>query len=273
MEQQPSALPIEITFMRHGFSEANAAQRADKRGEDMTPHLGVYDKHDFEQRLHPEGITQAKQARAYMLDNGLAPEDYDDHHASPFYRTLETAAYVGGENCEWLPEIRLIERDWGAYGAMLMKERQEQFPHTERMKALSSFFARYDGGESIYDTVFRVRNYIGTLAREATDKRILAVTHGEFMWATRFLIERMQPPEWQELDGDKTQRIGNCALLQYSRANPEDPDEVKRSLANGWRRMIDPINPQKSPYGGEWVKLEGKKRYRGSQLLNTLDSN
>jgi broad specificity phosphatase PhoE len=175
-------LPLEITLVRHGRTKANEAQQADKNGEDMTPHMEVFEVHDYEQRLSAEGVEQAKTARRYMLANGMAPEDYDAQYVSPFHRTLETAGYLGGEDTLWLPDIRLIERDWGVYGATTIEDRRAKYPETERMRGLSPFFARFDGGERVADTIFPVLSWIGTLAREQSGKRVVAVTHGEKMW-------------------------------------------------------------------------------------------
>lgn len=274
MEVLDVTMPLEVTMVRHGLSKPNEAQRADKRGEDMTPHLEVFNMHDFRQELAEQGIQQAQTAGNYMRANDMDPKDFDRRDVTMYNRGMQTAAYLSGQDdCEWLPEIRLIERDWGSYGAMTIKERQERYPDTERMKTLSPFFARFDGGESMHDVVYRVRDYLNTLNREATDQRVLAVTHGELMWAARFVIERMTPHEWQDLDGDKTQRIGNCAILQYSRMNPEDPEDVKRSLSNGWRRMLNPLDPDNSPFDGEWVKLPGKRLFTPKQLLQMSKNN
>ena len=57
----------------------------------------------------------------------------------------------------------------------------------------SSFFTRLDNGKTYADVVYRVRDFIGTLDREMGDKRVLAVSHGELMWAMRFVVERMLP--------------------------------------------------------------------------------
>lgn len=268
---QHASMPMELVMVRHGRSRANEAQQADKRGDDMTPHSDVFDIHDYAQRLSPVGVEQAKTAREWMVANGLAPEEFDERYVSSFHRTMETAAYLGGPACQWLVDARLIERNWGHYGAMTIKERQERYPHTERMKQLSSFLVQFDGGESIYSTMYPFRDFLGTMYREKVDKRVLVVSHGERMWVARFVIERMTIDEWQRLDADKTMRIGNCALLQYRRQNPEDPEDVVTSFSSGWRRMIDPVEPEKSPYGGEWCKLPGKRHFTGQQLLAMIE--
>jgi broad specificity phosphatase PhoE len=194
-----------------------------------------------------------------MIDNCLAPEDFDQRYTSPFYRTMETAAKLGGEKSTWLPEVAIVERDWGLYGATPKKDRDEIFETVNHMKDTSSFFARLTNGESILDVNFRVRDFLGKLSREAAGLRVIAVTHGELMWTARFVIERMMPYEWQDLEANKSLRLGNCSILQYSRTNPSDPDDIVESLSSGWRRIYDPVNPERSPYKGDWHKLVGKR--------------
>jgi broad specificity phosphatase PhoE len=269
MERLPTK-PMDFVLVRHGESEANVVQHAEKHGEDHHALEGIYERSDFMHPLTQRGIEQAKVTGQWLRDTGMAPEDFDERYVSTFTRTMETAAYLGGVATLWLPETRLIERDWGMYGATPMSIRTKQYAETERRREQSTFYTRYDGGESIPDVVGRVRDFISTLDREMTDKKVLAVTHGELMWAARFVLERMLPYEWQALDKDKAMRIGNCAVLWYSRQNPEDPNDISPTMSTGWRRIVDPNEPEKSPYGGEWVKLPGKRRLSGAELLELV---
>lgn len=263
-------MPMDLVMMRHGQSEANVVQGLEKSDVPHPQTNAIYARHDYEQRLARDGLTQPLLARDWLLAQGIAPEQFDEAYVSPLYRTLETAAILGGQACLWLPETKIIERDWGIFGATPLNERRVRFADTERMKQLSSFFTRFDGGESMYDVTMRFRMFLDTLSREKSDQRILAVTHGELMWAARFVIERLMPHEWQAMDGDKTLRIGNCCLLWYSRQNPEDADDVRLSLSDGWRLMYNPVEPQTSPYGGEWQKLSGKRRFNAQQINELL---
>lgn len=288
------AMPETLVLVRHGLSEANIVQRlegyvakeklmVDDMGnyevsdEAIRPfvdkYIGafalrdeIYDRPDFGQRLSHEGTEQAKVAGDWLRKNLIAPENFDERYSSPFNRTMDTAIALGGSKSTWLADFRIVERDWGIYGATPRDKRPDLFPHTEKGKDVASFYVRYDGGESILDTVMRVRDWTDTLARDNKDKSILAVTHGELMWAERFHIERMLPQEYQALDADKSLRIGNCCLLIYTKVNPEDPEEKSSSLSGGWMRMVDPVEPDKSPYGGEWQKLPGKRRFSAEQL-------
>ena len=260
------AMPLDLVLVRHGLSEANIIQRSEKADRPHPDLAQGYGRQDYLQRLSQEGIVQAEIAGRWLREHVIAPEDFDERYVSPFNRTMDTARHLGGPDSGWLPEFRLIERDWGQYGATPKQDRPELFPHTDRAKEEASFFARLDGGESIGDVAYRVRDFMDTLSRDMGDKRVLAVTHGELMWAARFVIERMLPQEWQALDLDRGLRIGNCCIMWYSRTNPEDPGEVRGALSAGWLRMVDPVEPERSPYGGQWQELPGKRRFTGRQL-------
>lgn len=261
------AMPLDLVFVRHGLSEANVVQRAEKDGVAHEALPDIYARQDYLQRLSVEGAAQAEAAGEWLRRHCRPPEAFDERYVSPFNRTMDTASHLGGPDSGWLPEFRLIERDWGQYGATPREDRPERFPHTDRAKEEASFFARLDGGESIGDVAYRVRDFLDTLSRDMADKAVLAVTHGELMWAARFVIERMLPQEWQELDLDKSLRIGNCNILWYSRRNPDRPEDVRSALSAGWVRLVDPIDPERSPYGGAWQSLPGKRRLSGDDLL------
>lgn len=264
--------PLHLVLVRHGQSEANVVQKRDKPGLDPHPlQESVYERVDSHQRLTSEGRSQAIAAGEWLMHQGLDPESFDERYVSPYVRTMETAGLLGGPDTLWLPEVRLIERDWGAYGATPAAQRAERFPDTERARAQSGFFARYDGGESISDVVSRFRDFLGTLARDFPDRRVIAVTHGELMWTARFVIERLLPEEWNELDDDESMRMGNCCVLEYTRVNPLDPDEVRSSLSRGWCRIVNTDRPT-SPYGGGWRELHGKQHRSGAELLELADA-
>lgn len=301
------AMPETLVLVRHGLSEPNKIQRLEKHQEEGTLILGeqpgeyeirglddnpnavefiernigilqfkdqIYDRPDNLQRLAaPEGVEQARIAGQWLTANFLPPSQFDERYTTTFNRGIDTGIEMSDEPCLWLADFRIVERDWGIYGATPREDRPNLFPHTEKLKEGASFYVRYDNGESIMDTAMRIRSWIDTLDRDNGDKKVLAVTHGETMWAARAVIERMMPQEYQDLDADKTLRIGNCCIMICTRTNPEDPDPELRaaSLSSGWMRMIDPVEPEKSPYGGEWRKLPGKRRFSEDQLRAIVD--
>jgi broad specificity phosphatase PhoE len=261
--------PMEMLFIRHGQSEANVVQHAEKHGsaEAELAEL-IYGRHDFEHPLTSLGVQQARAARALLVSEGVMPEEYfDEHYVSPFDRTVETMAFVTDGRVDPLPEVRLIERDWGIYGSTPMQERLTRFAETERRRGISSFYTRYDGGESTPDVIGRFRDWLITVNREKTNQRILAVTHGDLMWTARYVLEGMSPQQWHAMEEDKRLRIGNCCLLWYSRRNPDDPEDISPTITGGWRRMVDPYEPEKSPYDGAWQRLAGRTRLSGAEIL------
>lgn len=259
-------MPNELVFVRHGQSEANIIQKADKNGErhEMTQH--VNDRPDWQQRLSKLGIEQAMLAKKWIDENLGGVATFDFRYFSPFLRTRETAAYVGGEECgDWIIEDRIVERSWGIYGALPKAERERKFAYTAKHYRQSPWYAKLDGGESRYEVSSRWRDFQGTLHREAAGKRVIAVTHGDFIGIARYNIERMLPEQFEEIEADDSQTIKNCTIVHYSRVNPNDPTDVREKLS--WRRMIYPTEVENSPFGGEWVELPRRPRYTGADLL------
>lgn len=266
------AMPQDLVLVRHGQSEGNIVQRAFKDGGSMEVPPEFLNIPDWKYRLSEEGIKQAEITGEWLQEEFGGPpgEVFDAKLVSPYLRARETAVYIGGPACEWLIDNRLPERDWGVYNSVLPSERDQHFPHEERMRQLSSLHWRPTGGESLDKSVqFRFRDWLGTLHREHEAKKVLAVSHGEFMWVARYVLERMLPEEWEEADENKSQRIYNTSVLHYTRVNPEDSSQVEPYLT--WRRMVVPWDEAKSPFGGEWQKLPGKRLFSGEELLRTLD--
>ncbi len=274
-------LPMDLVLVRHGQSEANVVQKREKdidaavaNGEmDVSPlpeAVAIFSRHDSQQRLTSDGRSQASTAGEWLAENELRPQDFTGRFVSPYNRTLETAVLLDPE-ATWTPDARLVERDWGEYGSTPAPNRKHRFPDTERMREASAFFARMAGGESIFDTSFRVREFLGMCAREFADERVIAVAHGEVMWATRFVLERLMPHEWQALDEQDDQRIANCTVLQYTRVDPHGSGERADSLSSGWRRITDPVNG-KSPDGGEWCRLPGKRSLTAAELMAVVEA-
>lgn len=259
-------MPRDLIFARHGQSEANIVQKRDDHGIEQSIATKIFARPDWQQRLTAQGVEQAKAAREWIEQNlgGLA--SFDALYVSPFYRTRETAAYMGGPDIEgWTIDDRIVERSWGVYGKVPRAEQRSQFPLTAAEKAANPWYIRLDGGESMPDVYGRFRDFQGTLHREQVDRRVFVVSHGDFINAARYGIERMTPEEWEELDGNSDYTIRNCTLLHYTRVNPNDPTDIRTKLH--WRRYIYPDHPELSPDGGQWVELPERRRYNGSELL------
>ena len=263
-------MPKDLLFIRHGESEANIVQKHDDHGLGMDVTQEIFARPDWQHRLTDKGIEQAKRAKEYIDRElgGLA--SFDSLYVSPFFRTRETAAHVGGLALEgWTIDDRLIERGWGVYGKMSRAEQKERFPLTAAEKASNPSYVWLDGGESMGDVYGRFRDFQGTLHREQSESRVAVVSHGDFINASRYGIERMMPEEWKEIDDDRQYKIRNCTLLHYTRVNPEDPSDVQPKLR--WRRYIYPDAVDESPNGGEWFQLPERRRFSGADLLAQIE--
>lgn len=266
------SMPLELVMVRHGQSEANTAQRLDKAGKRHERAEEIYDRVDWQQRLSKEGVQQAVVAGQWIERNirgGV--KGFDIKLVSPYLRTRETAAHLGGVGAEgWRIDDRIVERYWGAFGRLNLEQQETTFPHTAKLKVLDPWYASLDGGESPASGVrLRFRDLLGTLHREASDKRVILVSHGEFMWVGRQVLERTLPEEWVAMDTDKLLEIRNCSILQYTRVNPENPNDVDTHMR--WMRFIYPDAPERSPYGGSWQRLKRQREFSGADLLDHLE--
>lgn len=263
-------MPREILFIRHGESEANIVQRSDNHGLEAELAHAIFGRPDWQNRLTERGIEQAKIARTWIDRElgGLAA--YDALYVSPFMRTRETAAYVGGPELEgWTIDDRIVERSWGVYGKLPRAEQRAKFKMTAAEKAANPWYTRLDGGESMPDVYGRFRDFQGTLHREQAGRRVAVVSHGDFINVSRYGIERQLPEEWELLDEDERYTLRNCTLLQYTSVNPEDPEDVRTKL--NWRRYTYPDAPQESPDEGRWVELPKRRRFSGTELLAQVE--
>ncbi|HAC56573.1 TPA: hypothetical protein DCF80_03645 [Candidatus Saccharibacteria bacterium] len=265
------AMPNDLIFARHGQSEANIVQKSDDHGVDPSVALQIFARPDWQHRLTDLGIEQALAAKAWIDRElgGLAT--FDALYASPFVRTRETAAFMGGEALEgWTYDDRVVERSWGVYGKVPRAEQRSQFPLTAKEKLENPWYTRLDGGESMPDVYGRFRDFQGTLHREQAGKKVFVVSHGDFINAARYGIERLTPEEWERLDSDPNYTLRNCMLLHYTRVNPNDSNDVRAKLH--WRRYINPVDIATSPDGGNWVELPERRRFSGAELLQQVEA-
>lgn len=130
-------------------------------------------------------------------------------------------------------------------------------------------YVRLDGGESLMDVNGRIRDIQGTLHREYPNGRVMMVTHGDFMNAWRYEVEYLLPEEWEAIDRDSATTFRNCALLQYSRVNAEDPADIDSHLR--WMRFVYTNATNESPYGGNWVEMAKRRRYTADELLEQVE--
>lgn len=259
-------MPNDIIFVRHGQSEANIIQKLSRNGGAHAREEAINDRPDWQQRLSRKGIEQAKIAKLWIDEHLGGVDSFDGRYVSPFLRTRETAAYVGGMSTgDWTIDDRIVERSWGVYGTVPRAEQRSQFPLTVKLHSSTPWYVRFDGGESMPDVYGRFRDFQGTLHREQSERRVIVISHGDFINVARYGIERMRPEQWEAIDSDPRFTIRNCSITHYTRINPEDQNDIRDKIT--WRRMIYPDAVEESPDGGEWVELPARQRFSGAELL------
>jgi broad specificity phosphatase PhoE len=223
------ALPMDLIVIRHGQSEANTKQK-DPRGN--TPNDG----RDNLTRLTQTGIAQAKAAGAWLRGNGLSR--FDRYYTSPYIRARQTATLLALDGA-WTIDNRWRERNCGAASQGINGQQQHKW------------YWRPGGGEALGTEVRqRFESILQTLRQEASDRRVIAATHGKFMTVVRFVMERMSAEEW--LQRDRQELIENCQILHYSRRSPKTgavASEIR------WMRSVCPWDSSCSWYEGQWIEL------------------
>lgn len=256
------AMPEELVLVRHGHSEGNLAVDYSKQGDDSfyTPDFRERPGHRW--RLTEEGRGQAKTAGQWILKN--ISEEFDRYYVSPYIRAKETAGLLDLPDAKWRIDPRLRERDWGDISSLPRSEFKKLYPQNAFIKETDALYWRPPGGESIMDVrINRVRSVFDTLHRETPNQKILIVTHGEFIWATRPEIEYMSDEEWLEADNDPLQKINNAQVIHYSKTNPRTGEKDKylswvRSICP-WRNSIDI----------EWTPIE-RYTFANEELLEQV---
>jgi NAD+ kinase len=254
-------MPNDLIIIRHGHSEGNLAVETAKLGDNSfyTPEFRERPGHQW--RLTKEGQAQAVTTGEWLQKN--IDIDFDRYYVSPYIRTRETAGLLNLPNTEWRISQRLRERDWGDIDAIPLEEFKNIFPHNALRKEIDALYWRPPSGESIADVRLRVRSFFDTLHRECADKRVVVVTHGEFMWAMRAELEYLNDEQWIAADKDPKMKIFNTQVLHYTKNNPSSGDN---SHYLGWVRSV--CSWKNLDTG--WKKIE-RNRYTNKQLLDQVD--
>lgn len=257
-------MPLNFILIRHGESEANVINELLKSNTLKSVPDWYKLKPDWQIRLSEDGINQAKSAGEYLKTLDL---DFKRSYCSPFLRTIETAAIVSqntNQKLSFVCDDRFRERSWGTFKALDLDEARKVYSRSTINKSIDPFYWAPEGGESVSDAALRFRNILDTFHRELNGENVLAVTHGEFMWSVRFILERMLPSQWIELDLDKSNKIQNCMIFHYSRINPETK-EISSSIQ--WLKAICPWDRSKDLFGGKWIRFDSKKELSADELL------
>ncbi len=258
-------MPNDLIFVRHGESESNVVQHAEKIGEIVPFHQEIASRPDWQQRLTKKGIEQAKLARDWLDFEVGGAESFDGLFVSPFLRARETASYLGGNH--WIIDDRIIERYFGGLGTW--GQNSDLSEGDIKMLNVTPWYARVDSAESMQDVFWRYRSFQDSLRRNHSGQRVLAVTHGHMIKAACYAIEWLLPEDWMKPEVKGRFKLSNCAVVHYSRVNPFNPGEISKSMR--WRRIIFPSDMKNSPDDGKWQEIKPKRAFTAQELSEELD--
>ncbi|WAP53216.1 histidine phosphatase family protein [Arthrobacter sp. ATA002] len=262
-------MPRNLFLIRHGQSEANIMQRASTAGDPSMYNEETMTVPDRSWRLTELGVQQARVAGAWIT--GLNME-FDRALVSTYTRARETAAHLGLD-VRWEENRVIRERSWGEIGSMSKQDFARKYSQNAAYRDSDPLYWAPPAGESIAQVAEnRVRNILSTLHRENARDNVLLVTHGEFMWATRLVLERWSDEEFLERDGDREQMIHNCTVLQYTGTDPANRNNIREKLS--WVRRCWPvqIDGEWTMCVGEWEEFD-RAYFTGRDLLEKVESN
>lgn len=267
-------MPDNLIFIRHGQSEANVIHNSEEKGLD-TPEISNDENGNKEDlvtipdrswRLTNKGILQATTAGAWLPT--VIPK-FDRLVVSPFVRTRETAATLNmaeGRTDRVWEENRLVrERSWGEIDSMSKKDFRELYPANAAFMDKDPLYWSPPAGESIAEVAEnRVRNFLSTLRRESSQKNVLVVTHGEFMKASRTVLERWSDEEFFDNNDREEHKLHNCGTFHYTSIDPTTGErtEMLQWVRRAYPQFVD----------GEWTMIVddwkhfNKERYINEEL-------
>jgi broad specificity phosphatase PhoE len=269
------AMPDHLVLVRHGESEGNYIREAIKSGrEDEIVDL-VYqfrERPGREWRLTDKGVEQAQIAGQWIQDHiiytyGLP--GFDRYVYSTHRRTYETAGHLDLPKAEWRHNRMLRERSWGELENLTGEnEHREIYPNNYRWMLRDPLLWSPPGGESILDVAdMRVREVLDTLHRDRDEKdvkSVIAVTHGEWIWAARLVLEYMMSEDWDVSKKDPNQKIHNCQVVHYTRLDPETREDA------GYLRWMRSVCPHKDYVEGEWQEIS-RKTFSNQEMINMAE--
>lgn len=262
------AMPNNLVLVRHGQSEANIMVEASKKGDDSYFSEQTMMIPDRSWRLSALGVQQAQTAGAWIKEN---IDSFDRHIVSPFVRTCETAAHLNIEDARWEENRVIRERNWGEIDGISRKDFKERYPLNAIFKKKDPLYWSPPGGESIANVAEnRVRNILSTLHRENSKENVLMVTHGEFIWASRMVLQRWSDEEFMKFDKDPDYKVHNCTVVHYTRINP-DTGELSNKIR--WVRKGYPVQ-EHGEWGmkvSDWEEFD-RTYFTNDQLLQKAES-
>lgn len=221
--------------------------------------------------MTPLGVEQAHAAGTWIEEHILNTYElpgFDRYIYSPHRRTRETAGHLRLPNAQWRLNRLLREREWGEIQGMVDSEHEQKYPVNYAWMQADPLHWAPPGGESISQVADnRVRELFGTLHRDEEKgvQSVIGVTHGEWIWASRLVLDYMFNEDYASSENDKSQKVNNCQVVHYSRINPNDGTLAPYMK---WRKSVWPWKDPSE--AGEWQEV-GRKLLTNEELLKQVE--
>jgi 2,3-bisphosphoglycerate-dependent phosphoglycerate mutase len=213
-----SALPSEITAVRHGQSTANAAfALADATGALTVP---------ITARDADLDLTALGHAQAAALGRSLAEKPPDLVYCSPYRRTRRTLdevlaalADAGAPPPRRIRyDERLRDRETGAWEMQTYAALRRDYPaEMARRDRVGPYYFRPPCGENFPDVALRVRSLLRDAVPDAAGHRLLIVTHDAVVLILRLILDHLDESALAGslLNGGSIGSIGNCSVTRW----------------------------------------------------------
>lgn len=252
-----SVMPARLVLVRHGESDANIINRRLKIDVNDEYPAGFSAIPDREIRLSDTGRAQAGDTGRWLREQ--YPEGFDVIYTSDHTRAKETAAHLciaaGWEDAAIRIDPLVGERNWGRFSTLDGAARQSIL----QLRSRDPLHAPMPDGESLLETRHRSRELLDRCARHFAGKRVLVISHGEFIEALWAEVAHMNTERQIDFFSSEKGNIRNGQVVEFSSQQPTDSQPSPRLQ---WIRSSSPSHQVL----GDWGVIE-RNTFSPSELL------
>jgi len=221
-------LPPKLILIRHGESEGNLIVNNTRKDNDSLYNPKMKEAHTVSWRLSDKGIEQAQKTGEWLQNNTfLKKTNFVELYTSDYVRALETAYGLNIPKAMWQISSEVRERMYGDIDFLYTKDIFDtKFCANLAQRKSSNFHWVPQNGESISSVCERASNFIHrVLDGNIYNRKVVIVTHGEFIWAMRIVLGEILPREYESLRNTKP--VYNCQITEFSNVSNDSYSRVR----------------------------------------------
>jgi broad specificity phosphatase PhoE len=208
-------MPKNLVLVRHGESELNVISKHLRKNDGEYPE-SYRNTPDREYRLTLRGREQAKEAGEYLKKKY---DKFDIIYVSDFIRARETVALIcvaaGWDDVQIKIDPQLGERHWGNFNLLDSNTRKDLL----KLKKRDPIYFPMPDGETLLETRTRSRTFLNRCSRQYGDKKILVITHGEYIESIWSEIAHFHTETQKEFFESHKGDIKNCQIIDFESKN------------------------------------------------------